>query len=129
MRELNNTEVVVFCLDDQSTRGQFQFTKCIDIASAVSDLTFPCVQTIGMYKGELEAGYMMSVTDYTKHSIGTRFSLKQESVLVVNSDSSAYLATPNLSMLESLGRMVQVESPQGEAWTYVTTTKRYFTTC
>ena len=126
-------EKVIFAIDNNTdVHAVAKFMRHIDTCRAMNTLKGSFTQCIGYWDGILEPSYMMDKVDYDKLVLPLGFTQGQDCVLVVPGDTRqpCHLEFPNDDPLV-VGRMVEIskdEAKTANAWTFVQSTGKYFTT-
>lgn len=126
----NVPTVVIFSIDDTSTRGLYKFYRFVDQQTAMGKFKdFPVVPLIGMYKGKPEHSFMVGLQDAIDTGIADKFALGQEEILAVYPDRLTFSGNLKREDWSFLGEMIEVpyEATAGSDWIYNTVTKKYFT--
>lgn len=127
-------EYVVFAIDNNTDNHTVaKFMRLMDTKRALGDMTGNMVQCIGNWEGILEVSYIVTTTDYVAHVIPSGYAKGQMAVMVV----PASTRQPATIWDADLGKMQVVLGPVKEitaqdakpdvAWTFNTTTGKYFT--
>ena len=89
------------------------------------------VNCIGSYEGYLEPSFMVYAKDFDEHIRGMFFLDGQESIMRIPGDPRQECTLEYLldGRIEPIGQLKSIPSPKrsNDAWTYVLSTGRYFT--
>jgi len=125
---------IIFAIDNNTDfHTVAKFMRHIDTARAMDTLKGGVVMATGYWEGELEASYIMDEVDYRKLVEPLGFTKDQACILHVPADTRQPCTLeygeglPN----KTVGAMREVskgEALEGNAWTYVQETNKYFST-
>ena len=122
-------ERIVFAIDGGNVlHSRLAFLRFAEGLRAMgkADSIEPC---IGYWEGTLECSYICTRRDWSKYF--KAYAKEQECVLAVPSDTRqpCHLEKPDGQYIASVGRMVEIEGPEGyTAWTYNELSGKYFST-